>query len=345
MTQITESGAPKAVIREMRASMERQFAAAEARAARLGRGEPALQAARQRLLDGLRRQPPATARSCATSRLTSSCSSPTPTGRARGGGRRRLRPAGHGAAGPNPTGRRPASTSAGRRGDRTLPEQIAHRSQQAEAALAHFWSHFPKARRLPARSGRWRSSSPGSPTRSRKPGFRVRSRLIDEARGRRRGEAGDRVRPRDHARAPRHGRRTVACGSPTQRRSGVAMHRKPDGWGPTCRRACAHRRSWLAITHPEGDQGYRPAVRRPAGGGPPAGGDATTTAKGRRRGRPGRPAASGPASTVVRRPRRPAPPRFRRAPSRRSGWAATAARSICWRRIRPAWRPGGRSTA
>ena len=156
------------------ASMERQFAAAEARAARLGRGEPALQAARQRLL----RWPPSPTAghgpgSCATSRPTSSCSSPTPTAPARRSKASSTASRAWPARRRPVTGRRRASTSAGsaeatcrsRSRSRTAASRPRRRSPTSGTTS-------PKARRRRARCGRWRRSSPGSPTRSRKPGFR-----------------------------------------------------------------------------------------------------------------------------------------------------------------------------
>src|SRR5262249_36203601 len=68
------------------------------------------------------------------------------------------------------------------RGEGTLPEQVANRAQQAEAALAHFTSHFPEggapnpgeARSLAKQLGRIAHAF-------REGGLSVESRLVDTA--------------------------------------------------------------------------------------------------------------------------------------------------------------------
>lgn len=182
LRSIDHSGAPAATRREMRASMERQFVAADERAARLGRGEEALQAARERLLAALVRQPPPGAVELRSLMADVKLLEPDAYG---------ARAAVEGVV-YGQQGMARAQTEGERSGawehlgpigrEGTLPEQIASRAQQAEAALGHFWSHFPEsgvptpgdARSLAKQLARVAHAF-------REAGLSIRSRLVDEA--------------------------------------------------------------------------------------------------------------------------------------------------------------------
>ncbi len=284
LRSIDHSGAPAAARREMRASMERQFAAADERAARLGRGEAALQTARERLLAALRRAaPPAGAVELRSLMADVKLLEPDAYG---------TRAAVEGVV-YGQQGMARASTEGDRSGawehmgpigrEGTLPEQIASRAQQAEAALAHFWSHFPEsgvptpadARSLAKQLGRV-SHAFGEA------GLSIRSRLVDEA--------------------------GAVVGAKAETDTDAATMREIRGWAEDSGirgsdehilAAWAREASHLAtdmstrlrtsqelarVAHPEGDRGYTPPT--PAGppgtggGGPGSAGGGSTTLPG-----------------------------------------------------------------
>jgi Bacterial toxin 4 len=142
---IEESKGPDRLNNEIRANMERQFSAAEDRAARLGRGEQALQGARQRLLEALGRTPQPSARELRNLMADVKLLEPDAFGT-----RAAVEGVVYGQQGMTRAANRGEQAQAGEHmgtvgsgKEVPIPEQLGNRTQQAEAELGHFWSHFP----------------------------------------------------------------------------------------------------------------------------------------------------------------------------------------------------------
>ena len=289
LRSIESSGAPDAIRRDMRSSMERQFAAAEDRAARLGRGEQALQGARERLLQALRRTAPV-ASAVELRALMADVKLLEPDAY---GTRAAVEGVVYGQQGmaraTTPGEQAGAWEHLGPvgRGEGSLPEQIAGRTQQAEASLAHFWSHFPEsgapspgdARSLAKQLGRVAHAFAEA-------GLSVSSRLIDAT--------------------------GAVVGAKQETDSDAATMREIRGWAEdsgirgddaALLRAWAREASRVATdmstrlrtsqelarqAHPEGDQGYQaPTATGPTGGAGTGGGGESPVGGGGSTGRTG----------------------------------------------------------